>query len=184
MEEQIQKHIDKLFHYMKEEAYKPLTVQELEEALGIEDSAEFKEFVKALVKMEEKGLSSAREAIVMGLPEKMNLIRGKLTGHAKGFAFVTPMNQEWMIFLFRQMKQKKRCMAILLLSVFHRKVQDTKRRTVIRIIERGITEIVGTYSESKNFGFVIPDDKKLLDDIFIPKEVSMVRSKGIRSLYS
>ena len=41
---------------MKEEAYKPLTVQELEEALGIEDSADFKNFVKALVKMEEKGL--------------------------------------------------------------------------------------------------------------------------------
>ena len=38
MDETIQKHMDKLLAYMKEEAYKPLTVQELEEALGIEDS--------------------------------------------------------------------------------------------------------------------------------------------------
>ena len=36
----------------------------------------------------------------------MNLIRGKLTGHAKGFAFVTPEdNPGWMIFSFRQMKR-------------------------------------------------------------------------------
>ena len=46
-----------LLQYMKDEAYKPLTVQELEAAFGIADSSDFKEFVKALVQMEEKGLS-------------------------------------------------------------------------------------------------------------------------------
>ena len=49
--------IDRLLDYMKEEAYKPLTVSELEEALGIKDSSEFKDFVKTLVYMEEKGIS-------------------------------------------------------------------------------------------------------------------------------
>ena len=55
MEDTIQQHIDRLLHYMKDEAYKPLTVQELEQALGVEDSTTFKDFVKALVQMEEKG---------------------------------------------------------------------------------------------------------------------------------
>ena len=93
MEEQIEEHIERLLSYMKEEAYKPLTVQELEEALGIEDSADFKNFVKALVKMEEKGLVVRTRSNRYGLPQKMNLIRGKLTGHAKGFAFVTPEDE-------------------------------------------------------------------------------------------
>ena len=44
MEEKYQQHIDRLLDYMKDEAYKPLTVQELEEAFKIEDSADFKEF--------------------------------------------------------------------------------------------------------------------------------------------
>ena len=88
--EETNQHIDRIFHYMKDEAYKPLTVQELEEALGVEDSSAFKEFVKALVQMEEKGLVVRTRSNRYGLPEKMNLIRGKLTGHAKGFAFVTP----------------------------------------------------------------------------------------------
>ena len=35
MDEKIQQHIEKLLHYMHDEAYKPLTVQELEEALAL-----------------------------------------------------------------------------------------------------------------------------------------------------
>lgn len=41
--------------------------------------------------------------------------------------------------------------------------------TVIRILERAIQRVVGTYTETRNFGFVIPDDKKITSDIFIPK---------------
>ena len=43
--------VDRILTFMRDEAYKPLTVQELEEAFGITDAAEFKEFVKALVAM-------------------------------------------------------------------------------------------------------------------------------------
>ncbi len=71
MEDNIQEHINKLLTYMTDEAYKPLTVQELEEALKIEDSADFKNFVKALVKMEEKGdWWSGRGAIVTACRKK------------------------------------------------------------------------------------------------------------------
>ena len=86
----MQEHIDKLLLFMKEEAYKPLTIQELEPAFGIEDSEGFKDFVKALVMMEEKGLVVRTRSNRYGLPEKMNLVRGKLIGHANGFAFVIP----------------------------------------------------------------------------------------------
>ena len=82
--------IERILTYMKDEAYKPLTVQELEQVFGIEDSTDFKEFVKTLVSMEEKGLVVRTRSNRYGLPEKMNLVRGKMTGHAKGFAFVTP----------------------------------------------------------------------------------------------
>ena len=89
--EEIQQQIDRVLQYMKEETYKPLTVQELEEAFGIEDSNFFfKDFVKALVVMEEKGLVIRTRSNRYGLPEKMNLVRGRLAGHAKGFAFLIP----------------------------------------------------------------------------------------------
>lgn len=41
---------------------------------------------------------------------------------------------------------------------------------IVEILQRGTGQIVGTFQKSKNFGFVVPDDHKLADDIFIPKE--------------
>ena len=46
---------------------------------------------------------------------------------------------------------------------------------VVKIIARGMSHVVGTYERTReNFGFVLPDNGKLSQDIFIPKE----RSKG------
>ncbi|WP_249652299.1 hypothetical protein, partial [Lysinibacillus sp. D4A1_S13] len=47
--------MDRLLAFLKEEAYKPLTVQELEEMLNITEADEFKEQVKPLVALEETG---------------------------------------------------------------------------------------------------------------------------------
>jgi ribonuclease R len=79
MDNNMKIHIDKLHSFMKEEAYKPLTVQELEEAFGIEDSSEFKEFVKALVMMEEQGLIVRTRSNRYGLPERMNSRKSQRT---------------------------------------------------------------------------------------------------------
>jgi len=171
--QEIQVHIDKLLAFMKEEAYKPLTVQELEEAFGIEDSAEFKDFVKALVVMEDQGLVVRTRSNRYGLPEKMNLLKGKLIGHAKGFAFVDPEDPE-LDDVFIPPTELKTAMHgdVVLVRVSPKGTGSRQEGTIIRILERGVKEVVGTYTESKNFGFVIPDDKKIANDIFIPKNAS------------
>jgi ribonuclease R len=173
MDQEIQVHIKKLLAFMKEEAYKPLTVQELEEAFGIEDSAEFKEFVKALVVMEEEGLVVRTRSNRYGLPEKMNLLKGKVIGHAKGFAFVDPEDSS-LDDVFIPPTELKTAMHgdIVLVRVTPKSSGQRQEGTIIRILERGVKEIVGTYTESKSFGFVIPDDKKIANDIFIPKNAS------------
>lgn len=179
MEENIQGHIDRLLHYMKDEAYKPLTVQELEQAFGIEDSATFKEFVKALVVMEEKGLVVRTRSNRYGLPDKMNLIRGKLTGHAKGFAFVIP-DEPGMDDIFIPPNETNNAMHgdIVLARVSSTTSGQRREGTIVRIIERGVQQVVGTYTESRHFGFVIPDDKKFASDIFIPKEANAGAIEG------
>ncbi|MCM3655000.1 ribonuclease R [Metabacillus litoralis] len=173
MDPEIKVHIDKLLEFMKEEAYKPLTVQELEEAFGIKDSAEFKDFVKALVAMEDQGLVVRTRSNRYGLPEKMNLLKGKLIGHAKGFAFVDPEDTS-LDDVFIPPTELKTAMHgdIVLVRVSSKSAGSRQEGTIIRILERGVKEIVGTYTESKNFGFVIADDKKIANDIFIPKNAS------------
>ena len=39
---------------------------------------------------------------------------------------------------------------------------------VLKVLERGITQLVGTYFSSKSGGFVRPDDKHYFTDVFIP----------------
>ena len=139
----------------------------------MKDSSTFKDFVKALVQMEEKGLVVRTRSNRYGLPEKMNLIRGKLTGHAKGFAFVIP-EEPGMDDIFIPPNETNNALHgdTVLARVSSESSGQRKEGTVIRILERGITKIVGTYTESKNFGFVIPDEKKFAGDIFIPKAAS------------
>lgn len=156
---------------MREEAYKPLTVKELEEALGIEDADEFKELVITLNEMEEKGLIVRTRSNRYGLPEKMNLVRGTVVGHARGFAFVEPIEPGFEdVFIPPGELNNAMHGDTVLVRLSSKSSGNRQEGTVIRILERGVQEIVGTYTESKHFGFVIPDDKKISNDIFIPKD--------------
>ncbi|WP_246942554.1 ribonuclease R [Bacillus pinisoli] len=169
----IQEHIKHLLSFMKEEAYKPLTVQELEEAFGIEDSAAFKDFVKAIVTMEDQGLIVRTRSNRYGLPDKMNLIRGKVIGHPKGFAFVETDDKDRQDIFIPPSDLKNAMHGDTVLVRINPTSSGTREEgQVVRIIERGITEVVGTYEQSRNFGFVVVDDKRIANDIFIPKEAS------------
>ncbi len=47
---------------------------------------------------------------------------------------------------------------------------------VLRILKRGFTQLVGTYQNQKsgNYGFVVPDNSRMPQDVYVPRE----RSKG------
>lgn len=46
----------------------------------------------------------------------------------------------------------------------------SKEGIVTRVLERNYEEVVGTFQKNKKFGFVVSDDKKNPDDVFIKKE--------------
>ncbi|AZB44417.1 ribonuclease R [Bacillus sp. FJAT-42376] len=173
MNQDIQKHVDRLLSFMRDEAYKPLTIQELEDAFGVGEADVFRDFVKALVHMEEQGLVVRTRSNRYGLPEKMNLVKAKLSGHAKGFAFaVTDDPADDDIFIPPNELGNAMHGDIVLVRVSSNSSGARKEGTIIRILDRGMKEVVGTYTESKNFGFVIADDKKIANDIFIPRDAS------------
>ena len=161
---------DKILSLMKEESYKPLTVQEIQDMLGLEQAAEFKELVKMLVHLEQTGHLIRSRTNRYGVPERMNLTRGKFIGHAKGFGFVTP-ETEGMDDIFIPPHEVNGAMNgdIVLVRVASDSRGDRREGTITRVVERKTTKIVGTYQDNKGFGFVIPDDKKLPMDVFIGK---------------
>ena len=49
---------------------------------------------------------------------------------------------------------------------------------IIRILSHGIRELVGTFDPGKGYGFVIPDNQKFNQDIFIPKALTKGAVRG------
>src|SRR5699024_7455966 len=47
---------------------------------------------------------------------------------------------------------------------------DRAEGTVVRILERAVSQVVGTFENEGSFGFVIVDDKRIPNDIFISKK--------------
>src|SRR5699024_12617449 len=76
--------------YFKNTGTKHMSVNDLEEILDMDDAEDIKVLVKTLNKLEEEGQLVRTRKNLYGLPEKMNLIRGKVEMHKKGFAFLIP----------------------------------------------------------------------------------------------
>lgn len=95
---------------------------------------------------------------------------GKFIANAKGFGFVEVENLETDIFIGET--DVKGAMHSDTVEVRVRTFRGGKRPegVIVRILERGITEVVGTFQRRKNFGFVVCDNQKILQDIFIPLE--------------
>ncbi len=53
-----------------------------------------------------------------------------------------------------------------------------KEAKIVKILERAVTAVVGTFEKSVNFGFVIPDNSKIGTDIYIPKNACKNIPKG------
>lgn len=162
---------ERLLAFMREETYKPLTVQEFESQFGVEDAEEFKELVKTLVRLEEQGFVIRSKSNRYGVPERMNLLRGKFIGHARGFGFVSP-DEEGMDDIFIPPTEVNGAMNgdTVLVHVSSSSKGDRREGSITKITERGISKVVGQFQDNKGFGFVLPDDKKISMDIFIAKE--------------
>lgn len=162
---------EEILTYFKESGTRPLSVNELEEIFEMNQSDDFKLLVQTLNELEYTGKLVRTRKNRFGLPEKMNLIRGKIEMNKKGFAFLIPEdeNQQDVYIhssdLLSAMNNDK-----VIVRLEKKGVRDNRPEgVVIRVLERANNQVVGTFEDSHEFGFVIPDDKRIPNDIFIPK---------------
>ncbi|RKQ35528.1 ribonuclease R [Oceanobacillus halophilus] len=162
---------NRILTFFNESGTKPLAVDEIEQALEIQEAVEFKELVIALNELEQTGQLVRTRKNRFGLPEKMNLIRGKIQMHQKGFAFLIP-DEEGQSDVYIHASDLASAMNNDKVLVRIEKYGNDGNRPegqVIRILERAVTQVVGTFEDNRSFGFVIADDKRIPNDIFIPK---------------
>lgn len=161
-----------LLSFMRETAYKPMTYHELEEHFQISDAVEFKEFLKLLTHLEQEGQIILTRTQRYGVPERMDLVRGRLQAHAKGFAFLIPENKEHPdVYIHANDLKSAMNGDTVFVRVSSKSAGGGKLEgEVVRIIHRAVTQIVGVFQHHESYGFVVPDDKRINRDIFVPSE--------------
>jgi ribonuclease R len=170
---------DQVLALMRERVHHPAGMRELLQTLKVprDERTSFKRHVKSLVA---SGDLIQIRGHRFGLPEKMDLHVGRLQTHQAGYGFVLPerpldsggdiyvagphlndaMNGDRVVARIERIKEGGRV-----------------EGRVIRILERGSSSIVGRYerddaarSESRpsGMGYVVPFDRRVLMDIFVP----------------
>ncbi len=113
-----------------------------------------------------------------GIEEKsaITTVNGIFRATTKGFGFVQPEHAEDEdapdeIFVPATDRRKAWDGDTVVCDILQPAGRDRKAEgRIIKIITRGTTGLIGTFKKSNNFGFVVPDDKKFEEDIFISKE--------------
>ena len=98
-------------------------------------------------------------------------LTGTFISNPKGFGFVEIEDEETDIYI----PEENTCGAFykdLVQIQIVKEEREGRRREgkVVKILEHTVTSVVGTVEKSDSFGFLIPDNRKITKDIFIPIE--------------
>ena len=161
-----------IYDFMCDNMYVPMKIKELAIVLGVkkEQRPEL-EMILADLMAEGRIECSKRGKYSKSEIKKMT---GTFTAHPKGFGFVSVEGETEDIFIPESQVNGAMHMDTVEITVSPVTTGRRREGTVVKVLERGMKQVVCTYEQSKTFGFAVPDNPKFGTDIFIPQG----RSKG------
>ncbi|NJH86750.1 ribonuclease R [Staphylococcus agnetis] len=155
-------------------SYEPMSVSDFQDELGLSSAESFRDLIKVLNELEQEGkVKRTKQDRYQKQGPKPGLIRGTLSQNKKGFAFLRP-DEEGIEDIFIPPTKINRAMDGDIVIVEIQKSRGDHRKGKVEgevksIETHAVKQVVGTYTEARHFGFVVPDDKRIMQDIFIPK---------------
>src|SRR6266516_350868 len=107
------------------------------------------------------------------LPAEADLVAGKLSIHQAGYGYLMPETSgEPDVFIAAEnigiaMHGDRVIVRISRDASPHDRVKGRREGRVIRILERAHDTIVGTLQRSRNFYYVVPDDPRIVHDVYV-----------------
>ena len=160
----------RLLKFMRTEAQKPMSHKELCREFNIEKKQQ-KHFVELLEQLVREGKLYQNKAGKYGLPEKFNMLSGRIERNPKGFAFLLPDNPEKEdVFISLENINGAMHNDKVFVRILPGKSGKKQSGQVVEIIERANKTVVGNFERDDYYGFVVPDNKRIFNDVFIPGE--------------
>src|SRR5918911_648476 len=180
---------DQVLALMRDRVHHPAGMRELLQVLKIprDERTAFKRHIKTLVA---SGDLIQIRGHRFGLPEKMDLYVGRLQTHPAGYGFVTPerpLENGGDIYISGPYLNEAMHGDRVVVRIERLKEGGRAEGRIIRILERSSENIVGRYdrdsggdaaSRNRGMAYVVPFDRRLLMDIFIPPGMEGGASPG------
>ena len=167
----------KLYDFICDEQYKPMRLKDIRFLLQVKD-ADKKRVEEALNELVEEGkITVTPKGKYKKLDDKF--LVGDYIGNKKGYGFVRVEGHKDDFFIPAKFSMGAfHGDRVMIAPDSYTKQGKSTEAKVTQILKRGLTTIVGTYDKQQNFGFVIPDNQKVSDDIFVAKKDSMGAMTG------
>lgn len=167
---------EKILGFVKSKEYKPMKINDIMMLMEvpIKDRELFTQIINELL-VEGKFVLTQKGKIMT--PESLNMVYGTYTSTSKGFGFVIVENDNIYgkqdIFIHEKNSNGAMHKDKVLCQIIESDTGKRPEGVIIKVLDKGFKHIVGTFEQSKSFGFVIPDEKRMYKDIFIPKKYTM-----------
>ena len=163
--------------FLSEELGRPAPLKDIRGRFGVCKSGRVS-LLKLLNSMVASGEIVRIKGGCYGVPSKMNLVTGRLQMHPDGFGFVLPDEGGEDVFVRAKGVNAAMHGDHVVARVEGQKPGGKRDGSIIRIIERAHRTIIGKYDKGKSFGYVVAEEKRILQDVYIPRREDMGASDG------
>ena len=172
-----------ILEFLASETSRPLKLRELAKKMDIPDE-EYGSFRRKIRSMLRDGLIVKIKRGRIGLPDKANLVVGRLISGKNGYGFVVPDDKSEDIYIRSDNMANAFHGDQVVVRVLKTRRGPAREGNIIKILKRAKQSLVGTYHKSKFFDYVDPDDQRISRDIYIAPENSQSALEGQKVVVS
>lgn len=158
-----------ILHYLEERGM-PLTLDELCAEWRLEREWEIEALSRRLRAMERDGQLIRNRRKGYGPVAKMNLVTGRIIGHSEGHGFLIPDEGGDSLFLSPRQMRKLLHGDRAVARVIGVDYRGRREGAVVEVLERNTETVVGRFCEERGACFIIPDNKRINQDIMVPPD--------------
>ncbi len=166
---------DDILNYLRTELDHPVKVKELAQYMDVKrtEYPKFRTMVKDLIRSGE--LVKLKRGRI-GLASEMNMQVGRLAITKSGIGFLIREDDDDILIPAHALGTALDSDTVMVRLTGYS--GDRQTGSVLRVVERAARNIVGVFHKGRHFAFVVPDNKRIHRDIYIPQAKSKKAKDG------